>query len=210
MSRGQLRRYFRPGLLQQLLVFNAVASLGTLTRAAEELHLAQPTVSVQLKKLAVALDVVLFETHGRCLRLTAAGIALRESCAEIIGCLGRAELRLAPWRAPATEHLMLAAEPEARAVASRLIAAFCSRHPCVQASLHIAGRDALLARFASGVDDVYVFALDVDGLPGDRRWSIAHSKRRDLAETAAQFLREALVDDSPTIETASREVVHPG
>jgi DNA-binding transcriptional LysR family regulator len=48
MSRARLRRYFRHGLLPQLMVFEAVARLGGVTRAAEELHLAQPTVSMQL------------------------------------------------------------------------------------------------------------------------------------------------------------------
>ena len=58
MSRARLRRFFRHGLLPQLFVFEAVARLGSVTRAAEELHLAQPTVSLQLKKLAETLEVV--------------------------------------------------------------------------------------------------------------------------------------------------------
>src|SRR4051812_28611988 len=45
MSRTRLRRYFRHGLLPQLIVFDAVARLGSVTRAAEELYLAQPTIS---------------------------------------------------------------------------------------------------------------------------------------------------------------------
>src|SRR6187431_3110555 len=68
MSRAA-RRFFRHGLLPQLMVFDAVARLGSVTRAAEELHLAQPTVSLQLKKLADTLDVTLFEQRGRRLHL---------------------------------------------------------------------------------------------------------------------------------------------
>src|ERR1041385_4513841 len=73
MSRTHPRRFFRHGLLPQLLVFEAVARLGSVTRAAGELHLAQPTVSLQLKKLAATLEVTLFEQQGRSLRLTGAG-----------------------------------------------------------------------------------------------------------------------------------------
>jgi DNA-binding transcriptional LysR family regulator len=124
MSRARLRRYFRHGLLPQLMVFEAVARLGGVTRAAEELHLAQPTVSMQLKKLSGALGVVLFEQRGRQLHLTAAGHALRETCEELTALLMRAEERLAPWRRAGVETLRLAAEPEARAMAARLIAAF--------------------------------------------------------------------------------------
>jgi DNA-binding transcriptional LysR family regulator len=124
MSRARLRRYFRHGLLPQLMVFEAVARLGGVTRAAGELHLAQPTVSMQLKKLSSTLGVALFEQRGRQLHLTAAGLALRETCQELTALLGRAEERLAPFRPNSAETLRLAAEPEASAVAARLIAAF--------------------------------------------------------------------------------------
>src|SRR5262245_37750794 len=206
MPRARLRRYFRHGLLPQLIVFEAVARLGSVTRAAEELHLAQPTVSMQLKKLSATLEVILFEQRGRRLHLTAAGQALRESCAEALECLARVEERIAPFRKPKQpEVLRLAAEPEARAVASRLLACFCSRHPGVQASLHIAPREALLPRLAAGEDDVYLFELEVDGLPAERRWSVAHAKGRELARAAALFLREALLVDAYNSQPVGEE-----
>ena len=192
MSRARARRFYRHGLLTQLLVFEAVARLGSVTRAAGELHLAQPTVSLQLKKLAETLEVTLLEQHGRGIRLTAAGHSLQESCAELIHCLVRADAKLDTWRkaAPA-ETLRLAAEPEGRAEAARLLAEFCSRHPGVQASLHIGEHAELLARLAAGADDVYLFALDVEGLPADRRWTLAHPKG-GLGPAAAAFMRQAL------------------
>lgn len=192
MSRVRTRRLFRHGLLPQLLVFEAVARLGSVTRAAEELHLAQPTVSLQLKKLAEALEVQLLEQRGRVLHLTGAGYALREECEELIRCLLRADARLEEWRKPRQQLLRLAAEPQARGVAARLLADFCSRHPGVQGSLHVADSAELLARLGAGTDDVYLFGLDVDGVPEDRRWSLAHPRGRPVDPTAALFLREAL------------------
>ncbi|HTG97084.1 MAG TPA: LysR family transcriptional regulator [Burkholderiales bacterium] len=174
------------------MVFDAVARLGSVTRAAEELHLAQPTVSLQLKKLAETLEVTLFEQRGRRLHLTGAGQELRTTCAELMQCLARAEEKLAAWRKPKQERLALAAEPESRAVAARLLAGFCSRHPGVQGSLHIGERAELLTRLAAGTDDVYLFALDIDGLPDEQRWSLAHPNGRPLPDTAALFFREAL------------------
>jgi DNA-binding transcriptional LysR family regulator len=190
------RRFFRHGLLPQLFVFEAVARLGSVTRAAEELHLAQPTVSLQLKKLAETLEVTLLEQQGRQLRLTGAGHALREVCDELIHCFTHADAKLAAFRKPKSEQLRLAAEPEARAIAARLIADFCARHPGVQASLHVGERDELLTRLAAGADEVYLFALDVEGLPVERRWSFAHPKGKALQPAAAQFLREALALDA--------------
>lgn len=196
MSRAHARRFFRHGLLPQLLVFESVARLGSVTRAAEELHLAQPTVSLQLKKLAETLEVTLFEQRGRRLHLTGAGHALREGCEELMHCLARADAKLQAWRKPKVELLRLAAEPESRAEAARLLAGFCARHPGVQGSLHIGEREELLARMSAGTDDVYLFALEVEGLPAERRWSFAHPKSRALDPTAALFFREALMLDA--------------
>jgi LysR family transcriptional regulator, low CO2-responsive transcriptional regulator len=196
MSRAKVRRYFRHGLFPQLIVFEAVARLGSVTRAAEELHLAQPTVSMQLKKLAHALDVRLFEPDGRRLKLTPAGEALLPVCGELIGLFDRVEQRLAPFRRQTAEVLRLAAEPEARAVASRLVAEFCARHPGVQASVHVAGRAELLTRLNEGKDDVYIFELEIEGLPAERRWTVAHPNGREVARNAALFVREALSRDT--------------
>ena len=196
MSRTALRRYFRHGLFPQLVVFEAVARLGSVTRAAEELHLAQPTVSMQLKKLAQALEVTLFEPDGRGIRITAAGKSLLAACHELLELFRRAEEQLAPFRRQKGEVVRLAAEPEAREVASRLLAEFCARHPGVQASLHIAERSVLLERLAAGEDDVFLFELEIDGLPAERRWSVAHAKGRALARSAGAFVREALMNDA--------------
>lgn len=203
MSRARLRRYFRHGLFPQLLVFEAVARLGSVTRAAEELHLAQPTVSMQLKKLAAILEVQLFEQRGRQLHLTAAGHALRATCDELMQCMARAEDKLVAWRRAGPRSLRLAAEPEGRSVAARLIAHFCAAHPGIQASLHLAERGELLARFAKGVDDVYLFELEGDGLPIERRWSVVHAKGRELAATAALFLRDALLSGPAARDSSS-------
>jgi hypothetical protein len=192
MSRIRTRRLFRHGLLPQLLVFEAVARLGSVTRAAEELHLAQPTVSLQLKKLADTLEVRLLEQRGRSLHLTGAGRALRDECEELIRSLLRADARLEQWRKPRERVLRLAAEPTVRALAARLLADFCSRHPGVQGSLHVGDNAELLARLGAGTDDVYLFGLEVDGVPEERRWSLAHPKGRPLEPAAALFLREAL------------------
>ncbi len=59
--------------LHQLKIFRAVARLRNFTRASEELHLSQPSVSVQLKQLEDHLEVGLVERAGRETVLTDAG-----------------------------------------------------------------------------------------------------------------------------------------
>jgi DNA-binding transcriptional LysR family regulator len=174
MSRATLRRYFRHGLFPQLLVFEAVARLRSVTRAAEELHLAQPTVSMQLKKLSHALELRLFEPDGRGLKITPAGQALLEVCGELIGLFQRADARLAPFRRQDKDGLGLAAPPEARDVAARLLAEFCARHPGVQAIL----RDVML--FEGRIDGAYNApdAPDVDNQGEHEPWKSRASTTR--------------------------------
>ena len=50
MPQSAIRRYLRHGMLPQLAVFESAARLGSFTRAAEALHLAQPTVSTQVSQ----------------------------------------------------------------------------------------------------------------------------------------------------------------
>jgi DNA-binding transcriptional LysR family regulator len=159
--RTALRRYFRHGLFPQLMVFEAVARLGSVTRAAEELHLAQPTVSTQLRKLAESLGICLLEWRGRELHLTAAGRELQACCAELAELFAGTDERLAPHRAreakdAGREALRLAAVPGARRLAARLMASYCEHNPGVPASLHVAESAELLQRREAGEDHVYL------------------------------------------------------
>jgi len=140
-----LRRYFRHGLFPQMMLFEAVARLGSVTRAAEELHLAQPTASTQIRKLSEALDLRLFEQQGRQLCPTAAGRELLATCNELIAVFARSESRLAELRTSQPDALSIAAAPGARHLAARLLAAFCVRYPGVQSTLRLTPRGTLLA-----------------------------------------------------------------
>ena len=93
MLRNNIRRYLKHGTLTQLKVFEAVARLGSFTRAAAELHMAQPTVSVQIKKLGETAGMPLFERSGRKIRLTDAGCVLDDACRQIFATLSGVEDR---------------------------------------------------------------------------------------------------------------------
>jgi DNA-binding transcriptional LysR family regulator len=136
------------------MVFEAVARRKSVTRAAEELHLAQPTVSTQLKKLSETLGVALLQQQGRELRLTSAGRELQRACEDLIALIERTEERLAALRSPRADVLRVGATPGARRLAARLVAAFCLRHPGSQVGLHVAGREEGVERLLSGQDDL--------------------------------------------------------
>jgi DNA-binding transcriptional LysR family regulator len=104
MTKHEIRRYFQHGTLTQLNTFEAVARLGSFTRAAEELCLSQPTVSVHIKKLAGIIGVPLLRQVGKQIQLTDAGDKLLTECAEILQALSRFENKIAHLRNAKAEN----------------------------------------------------------------------------------------------------------
>jgi DNA-binding transcriptional LysR family regulator len=158
MPQPNIRRYLKHGILPQLRVFEASARLGCFARAAEELHLAQPTVSVQIKKLSETIGFPLFEQVGKRIYLTDAGQRVYAGCNDVFCALSSIEERLAEMRGLDSGHLQLAVTSSAKYFAPRLLGAFTQRYPGVEASLHINNRSALIERLKNNEDDLYLFA----------------------------------------------------
>lgn len=152
---------------QQLRCFEAAARLGSITRAAEELHVTQPTVSVQLRELAAFLGEPLLETGGRRLRLTAAGEALQQTVAELRGCWERFDARIGEIRGLLRGTLRIAAVTTAEYFVPDLLGPFAAAHPGIEIELAIENRDRVVARLQRGSDDLCVMMLPPPDLPLD-------------------------------------------
>jgi len=158
MPQSNIHRYLRHGTLPQLCMFEASARLGSFTRAAEELHMAQPTASVQIKKLTETVGLPLFEQIGKRIYLTEAGHRLQASCEEMFRTLSNLEDALAGMRGLDSGHLRLAVSTATKYFAPRMLTLFIRRHPGMEVSLQIHNRQALIERLAANQDDLYIFA----------------------------------------------------
>lgn len=138
-----IRRYLKHGTLPQMRAFETATRLGSLTRAAEELHMAQPTASVQIKKLAESVGLALFEPAGKGLHLTEAGRRVFAGCGEVFRALSSMEQGLLELRGAACGRLQLAVPSSASYFTSRLLGAFLECNPGVHASLQVCDRLAL-------------------------------------------------------------------
>ncbi|MBE0613381.1 MAG: LysR family transcriptional regulator [Burkholderiales bacterium] len=163
MPQSNIHRYLRHGTLTQLCMFEASARLGSFSRAAEELHLAQPTASVQIRKLTETVGLPLFEQIGKRIYLTEAGRRLQASCAEMFRTLSELEAGLAGMRGLDTGRLQLAVSTAAKYFAPRMLAEFVRRHPGVEVSLQVHNRRELIERLAANEDDLYLFADPPEG-----------------------------------------------
>ena len=203
MPPSRIRRYLRNGRLSQLAVFEASARHGCYTRAARELHLAQPTVSAQIKKLAEALGSPLFEQVGKRMHPTEAGRYLQAACVEVFGTLSRLEEALARLRPLDTGRLALAASRSGERAASRLVARFVRHHPHLEVALHIDDDQELVERMGRGEDDLYHFGglclvHPVGKAPGPAARAFLEFARREPRQSSAAITSAARAAPTPT------------
>jgi DNA-binding transcriptional LysR family regulator len=149
---------------QQVRAFEAVARLGSVTRAAEEMHVTQPTVSVQLRELARAVGEPLFQMTGRRIRLTQAGETLQRTVGEITACWTRFESSMAEIHGLLRGRLRVAAVTTAEYFVPDLVGPFAAEHPGVRIELAIENRDRVVERLNRAEDDLTIMMLPPAGL----------------------------------------------
>jgi LysR family transcriptional regulator, hydrogen peroxide-inducible genes activator len=148
--------------IHQLRYFHAVARAGSFTRAAEELGIAQPSLSQQIRRLEKKIGTPLFERLGRSVRLTAFGEALREPALTILQEVTMAENSLANLREGVRGRLRMGVIPTILPywIAPR-IAEFRKAFPDVDLQLVEDSTPRLVEQLQSGDLDVAVTSLPV-------------------------------------------------
>jgi DNA-binding transcriptional LysR family regulator len=141
---------------RQLEVFAAIARNQSYTRAAEELFLTQPTVSMQIKKLTEAVGLPLFEQLGKRVFLTEAGRELYATCRQLFEQLAQFEMTTADLKGMKQGHLRLAVVTTAKYFTPRLLGPFCQAYPGVEVALKVTNRERVLERLADNLDDLYI------------------------------------------------------
>lgn len=139
-------------------MFEATARHGSFTRAAEELYLTQPTVSIQVKQLTKAVGLPLFEQIGKRLYLTQAGQKLLDTCQEIFGGLDQFEMAISDLKGLKQGQLRLAVITTAKYFVPRLLGPFCQRFPGIDISLKVTNHQHIQERMANNDDDLYIIS----------------------------------------------------
>jgi len=151
-------------------VFEAAARHGSFTRAAEELFLTQPTVSMQIKQLTKSVGLPLFEQVGKRLYLTEAGRELFATCRQIFETIAQFEMKVADLKGLKQGQLRLAVITTAKYFIPRLLGPFCQLYPGIDISLQVTNHERILERMMSNMDDLYIMSqvpehLDVTSQP---------------------------------------------
>jgi DNA-binding transcriptional LysR family regulator len=150
--------------LRQFRVFEAVARHLSFSRAAEELHLSQPAVSMQVRGIETILGMRLTEQLGKKIFLTEAGREVLHASRTITARLDDMQANLAQLRSIDTGRLSLAATSTVNVVATDILARFRGRHPGVTVHLDVSNRAAVLDQLIGNRIDLAIMGQVPDGL----------------------------------------------
>ena len=147
---------------RQLRLFLALADTGSVSRAAAQMHVTQPTASAQLKEVTAAVGLPLYEVISKRVHLTDAGRQLART----------ARAMLAEWEAFGQHvdlvkglsrgRLRIAAVSTAKYFIPRLVGSFCRLHPEIDVSLEVLNRDGVVERLRDNRDDIYIMSMPPD------------------------------------------------
>jgi DNA-binding transcriptional LysR family regulator len=139
-------------------VFEAAARHGSFTRAAEELFLTQPTISMQIKQLTKSVGLPLFEQVGKRLYLTEAGRELFVTCRQIFETMDKFQMTVADLKGLKQGQLKLAVITTAKYIIPRLLGPFCQLYPGIDISLQVTNHELILDRMMNNLDDLYIMS----------------------------------------------------
>lgn len=151
--------------LRQLKVFEAVARNLSFSRAAEELHLTQPAVSIQVNKLEDHAGLPLFEQLGKKIHLTPAGVEMLHSSRIIIQQFKEVEEAMAQFKGVSGGKLNVAVISAGDYFFPRLLVEFARRHSGVTLDFGVCNREELLSQLTDNLTDLAVMVrppLDMD------------------------------------------------
>jgi len=152
------RLHARIGTIRQLEILIAVYEHRSITAAAKVLHLTQPTLSMQLRKLADSVGTPLYSQIGKRLVFTEAGEAAVKTAREVLESFDRLEMRLADLQGMKAGTLRLAAVTTAKYLVPHLLGDFVHEYPGVEVDFDIGNRRQMLASLAEGLSDFFVFS----------------------------------------------------
>jgi DNA-binding transcriptional LysR family regulator len=150
--------------LRQLQVFEKVASHLNYSRAAEELYLSQPAVSMQIKQIEGHIGLPLFEQMGKKIFLTEAGKELFHYARSISQQLLEMEAVFDEMKGLGRGKLTLSVVNTANYFTPQLLARFCRHNPNINVILQVANRDAVLKQLADNSTDLAIMGQPPDGL----------------------------------------------
>jgi len=152
--------------LRQLRIFASVARHLSFVRAAEELKLTAPAVSMQVKELEAEVGLPLFDRTSRQVSLTMVGEYMLAHTRRVLAAMRDAEDLVARFRGLQVGPLDVGMVSTAKYFLPRLLASFRREHPGIEVRLEVAdNREQIVALMQQGEIELAVMGRPPQGWP---------------------------------------------
>ena len=148
--------FIRSLTLRQLQIFVVASRYPSFARAAEELHLTQPAVSMQIRQLEEAIGLPLFERVARKLALTEAGERLSHHASRILGEIKDAEDTMTSLTQADSGSIAVSIVSSATYFAPKLLALYSQQYPKVDVRFSVGNRETLLRLLQDNATDLAI------------------------------------------------------
>lgn len=141
-----------------LQVYSAVVRSGSISQAAAYLHLTQPTVSLQIKRLTEAVGEPLLEMRDGQYQPTFVGRELYHAAQDALTRFEDFNAFLSDAAQGTKGHFGIGVVTTAQYVLPRLLSPYAQQYPAVDVTFNIGNRGSVLQRFQNQLDDLYLFS----------------------------------------------------
>jgi LysR family transcriptional regulator, low CO2-responsive transcriptional regulator len=142
--------------LHQLMIFLKITETSSITKAAEELHLTQPAVSIQLRNLQDQFEIPLTEVVGRKLIVTDFGWEIAAAAEKIIEEVQGINYKTAAFKGLMSGKLKISVVSTGKYVMPYFLSGFLKQHPEVDLKLDVTNKAKVLESLSTNEVD---FAL---------------------------------------------------
>ena len=143
---------------RQMKLFLAFAETKSVTASAKQMHVSQPTASMQLKEITHAIGLPLYEVIAKKIYLTDTGKELADTARQMLNTWALFEQNIDATNGISRGKLKIAVVSTAKYFMPRLIGQFCKKHPDIDVSLEILNRNGVVSRMMDNLDDIYIMS----------------------------------------------------
>lgn len=150
--------------LNQLKIFLKVTQAGSITKAAEELHLTQPAVSIQLKNFQDQFDIPLTEVIGRQLYVTDFGKEIADTAEQILDGVNALNYKTHAHKGELTGRLKISIVSTGKYVMPYFLTDFLKLHPGIELSMDVTNKAKVLESLEKNEVDFSLVSLLPDSI----------------------------------------------
>lgn len=180
--------------LNQLQIFLKIVQTESITKAAEELQLTQPAVSIQLKNFQDQFDIPLTEMIGRKIFITDFGKEIAVAAEDIIDQVNAINSKTLAYKGLLTGKLKISVVSTGKYVMPYFLADFMKKHTGIELSMDVTNKNKVIESLANGEVDLSLVSILPENLQVEKL-DILQNKLYLVGDTKKRFDKQTQIKD---------------